>query len=73
MHFFSPAARWRALRRAGRDRRTARVTQRVLEEEVATYQTPGEHEELDAILGRYDDRESAEIRDFLHRSPGRAA
>jgi hypothetical protein len=49
---------------------------RALERELATYSTPSQRRDLDAILDRYPDRDTRELRDILARQslaaePGR--
>ena len=50
-----------------RARRAARAARLHLERELAMYTTPADRAELDAILGRYDEDETADIRRMLHR------
>lgn len=40
---------------------------RALERELATYSTPAQRRDLDAILDRYPDRDTRELRDILAR------
>ena len=40
---------------------------RALERELATYSTPSQRRDLDAILDRYPDRDTRELRDILAR------
>jgi hypothetical protein len=49
-----------AARRAGR--RAARAARHALERDLASYTSPGDLDELDAILDRYSDQETADIR-----------
>ena len=51
-----------------RARRTARASRRALMRELASYTTPAEHLELDAILDRADPAAAAQIRSLIHRS-----
>jgi hypothetical protein len=44
------------------DRRAARAARRSLERDLASYTSPGDLNELDAILDRYSDEETADIR-----------
>jgi 50S ribosomal subunit-associated GTPase HflX len=60
------ARRQRATRHASRD------AQRMLEHDLAGYTSGSDLVELDAILARYDDTETAQIRTILQRTPVRA-
>jgi hypothetical protein len=62
---------WSAARDEIRTRRAARAARQTLERELASYSTPAEQNELDAILDRYPTDEVAEIRRIINR--GRAA
>jgi hypothetical protein len=42
---------------------------RALERELAAYSTPAQRRDLDAILDRYPDRDTRELRDILARQP----
>jgi hypothetical protein len=44
------------------DRRAARAARDSLERDLASYTSPGDLNELDAILDRYSDEETADIR-----------
>jgi hypothetical protein len=44
------------------DRRAARGARHSLERDLASYTSPGDLNELDAILDRYSDEETADIR-----------
>jgi hypothetical protein len=44
------------------DRRAARAARNSLERDLASYTSPGDLNELDAILDRYSDEETADIR-----------
>ncbi len=46
-------------------RRVARTKRRRLARELASYQTPAERLELDLILGRHSEEETAEIQAIL--------
>ncbi|MEV6600876.1 hypothetical protein AB0M36_29125 [Actinoplanes sp. NPDC051346] len=48
-------------------RRTKRRAYRQLSAELAAFHTPAERAELDLILGRHDENETAEIRAILNR------
>jgi hypothetical protein len=45
--------------------RAARAARRSLERELASYTSPGELSDLDAILERYSDEETADIRRII--------
>ncbi len=45
---------------------------RALERELAAYSTPAQRRDLDAILDRYPDRDTRELRDILARHPAPA-
>jgi hypothetical protein len=62
---------WTAARDELRARRAERASRKTLERELASYTTPAEQNELDAILERYPADEVAEIRQIIKR--GRAA
>jgi hypothetical protein len=49
-------------------RRASRASRKTLERELASYTTPAEQRELDAILDRADPEASAEIRRIILRS-----
>jgi chromosome segregation and condensation protein ScpB len=49
------------------ERRMVRQRSRRLEEELASYNTPAERLELDAILGRHTSEEIAELEEMLGR------
>lgn len=51
-----------------RHRRASRTARMTLVSEVASYSTPAEQIELDAILDRADPHAADEIRDMIHRS-----
>ena len=58
---------WVAARDELRTRRAARASRKALERELASYTTPAEQNELDAILERYPADEVAEIRQIINR------
>jgi hypothetical protein len=60
--------RWAAARDDLRTRRACRTSRRRLERELASYTTPAEQLELDAILDRADPKAADEIRRLIHRS-----
>jgi len=47
------------------DRRAARAARDALERDLASYRSPGDLSDLDAILDRYSDEETADIRRIL--------
>jgi hypothetical protein len=57
--------RLKAIRHDFRSNRDARAARRALQHELASYTTPSELNDLDAILDRYSDEETADIRRFL--------
>ena len=67
-HRISLAPRWESARDELRARRAARATRKTLERELASYTTPSERTELDAVLGRYPADEVAEIRQIAYRN-----
>ncbi len=48
-----------------RDSREARAARRTLQHELSSYNTASELNDLEAILDRYSDEDTAEIRRFL--------
>jgi len=58
---------WAGARNELRTRRAARAARKTLERELASYTTPAEQTELDAILERYAAEEVAEIRQIINR------
>jgi hypothetical protein len=48
-----------------RDTRQARAARRSLQHELSSYTTPSELNDLEAILDRHSDEETADIRRFL--------
>ena len=54
-----------AIRNDRRGNRKARAARRSLQHELASYTTQSELNDLDAILDRHSDEETAEIRRFL--------
>ena len=59
---------WTAARDDLRTRRASRASRETLERELASYSTPAEQNELNAILDRADPDAAAEIRSMIHRS-----
>jgi hypothetical protein len=45
--------------------RTARAERKTLKRDLAGYTTPGDRADLEAILARYSDEETADIRKLL--------
>jgi hypothetical protein len=58
---------WTAARDELRTRRAARASRMTLERELASFTTPAEQNELDAILERYPADQVAEIRQIVNR------
>ena len=58
---------WAGVRYEIRARRAERASRKALECDLASYTTPAERNELDAILGRYDEDEIADIRRITDR------
>jgi hypothetical protein len=56
---------WSAIRTELRETRDARVERKSLERELASYASQDDLDDLDAVLGRYSDAETAEIRRIL--------
>jgi hypothetical protein len=54
-----------AIRSRIRESRDAHAAQAALERELASYNSPSDLDDLDAILDRYSDRETAQIRRIL--------
>jgi hypothetical protein len=50
-----------------RARRASRASRKTLEHELASFTTPAEQDELEAILARSDPDAAAEIRRIIHR------
>ena len=61
------APMWSALRAQLQNSREAHVTRRVLEREIATYNTQSDLDDLHAILDQHSDHETAGIRRILAR------
>jgi len=66
-HRTSLSLRWHAARDDFRTRRTARASRETLKRELASYSTPAERHELNAILDRADPDSAAEIRRLIQR------
>ena len=54
-----------AIRHEVRDSREARAARRTLQHELSSYNTASELNDLEAILDRHSDEETADIRRFL--------
>jgi hypothetical protein len=50
-----------------RNQRARRAARRRLEADLATYTSPADLDELDAVLDRYDETQVADIRTIVHR------
>jgi hypothetical protein len=57
--------RWTAIRDEVRGARAARASRKSLERELASYTSANDLNDLDAILDRYSEDETADIRRFL--------
>jgi hypothetical protein len=66
-HRNSLSPRWSAARDELRTRRAVRASRKTLERELASFSTPAEQTELDAILDRYPADNVAEIRRIVNR------
>ena len=62
---YAPRPQWAAIRKEFRATRAARAERKTLERELASYTAPRDLHDLDAILHRYSDDETAEIRSIL--------
>lgn len=58
---------WAGIRDEIRARRAERASREALERDLGGCRTPAERSELDAILGRYDEDEVADIRRIIDR------
>jgi hypothetical protein len=58
---------WASARDELRNRHTVRASRKTLERELASYRTPAERTEINAILKRYASDEVAEIRQIIDR------
>ena len=68
---YAPVRPWTALRKEFRVARAARAARKSLEQELAGYTSPADLNDLDAILDRHSDEETADIRSIL--APRRGA
>jgi hypothetical protein len=59
------ASLWTTVRTQLRDSRDARTARTALERELASYNSPSDLNDLDAILDRYSDQDTADIRRIL--------
>jgi hypothetical protein len=59
---------WTAARDDLSSRRASRASRKRLERELASYSTPAEQIELDAILDRANPEAAATIRPMIHRA-----
>lgn len=61
---------WAVIRRQLRQTRQARITRKTLQRELASYTTQTDRNDLDAILNRHSEQETADIRRILaaHRN-----
>jgi hypothetical protein len=57
--------RWTAIRDEVRGNRAARAARKSLERELASYTSASDLNDLDAILDRHSEEETADIRRFL--------
>ena len=64
---YAPPQMWAEIRDEFRARRAERASRKALERDLSSYTTPAELDELDAILGRYEDHEVADIRRIINR------
>ena len=62
---------WTAVRTQLRESREERAGRAQLERELASYSSPADLDDLDAILDRYSDQETADIRRILAAQRGR--
>jgi hypothetical protein len=57
--------RWTALRETQRARRTTRAAKKALAHDLSAFDSQADRLELAAMLGRYDDAETEEIRSLV--------
>lgn len=62
---YSLAPLWAAIREEHRRVRAARAARKALERELADYTSAADLDDLHAILGRYSEEETADIRHVL--------
>jgi hypothetical protein len=63
----TPASKWSIVRDDLKTKRAARVSLKALERDLASYGSPSEVAELNAIVSRYDGPEVEQIREILSR------
>ncbi|MCS7476308.1 hypothetical protein ACFFQW_04820 [Umezawaea endophytica] len=61
-----PTTAIRTLRDSLSSRRAARMSRQSLERQLASYTTPSDRLDLDAMLDRHDSEDAAEIKAILH-------
>jgi hypothetical protein len=61
------ATRWSMLREELHTRRDARAARKQLIRELSTYSTQADRDDLVAVLDRYDDNETADLRRIIGR------
>ena len=66
-HRTSLSQLWTAARDDLSNRRASRASRKTLERELASYSTPAEQNELNAILDRANPDAAAKIRPMIHR------
>ena len=66
-HRTSLSQLWTAARDDLSNRRASRASRKTLERELASYTTPAEQNELNAILDRANPDAAAKIRPMIHR------
>jgi ribosomal 50S subunit-associated protein YjgA (DUF615 family) len=64
---------WAAVRRELSARRQAQVARRHLRHELAAYTSQADLDDLNAMLDRYDDSDTAEVRALLNTQQWRAS
>jgi hypothetical protein len=64
---------WTSIRDRVHSTREARAARAKLENELASYTSPQDLNDLDAILDRYSDQETADIRRILAAQRGRVS
>jgi hypothetical protein len=62
---YSLGSLWTAIKEEHRAVRAARAERKFLERELASYTSPGDLNDLDAILDRHSEDETADIRRIL--------
>jgi hypothetical protein len=64
---------WASLREELRAKRAARAAHKKLVQELSAYSTQSDRDDLEALLNRYDDADTAEIRSILQQRSYQAA